>query len=308
MANIPLLYWRKAKKAEPLTASPFKSEEEFERTVFDTPDVLGDIYPLKRQIRGGSKPGIPDIVGIDADGAVCVIEMKNSNVDAGVIPQVLKYAIWAETNPDSIKALWLEAKDRPEGREINWEDYEVRILVIAPSIDRNTVENVTKINYQVDLFEITRWAKGNQSWLLVNKLEPPQSKRVKPVSGLKVYDQSAYESMFNPRSVPGFLQTCRAMQEFCVKNKWPVEGKYNKHYYACKVGNSIVFGVHWIGSRSYALFFKVPEFYAKKTRVTGYKMHMYQKQWHRAVFPVTADHLHLKNFKPFLQTALKQRQ
>ena len=77
MANIPLLYWRKGTKARLLNASPFKSEEEFEQTVFDTPDVLGDIYLLKRQIRGGSKPGIPDIVGIDADGAVCVIEMKN---------------------------------------------------------------------------------------------------------------------------------------------------------------------------------------------------------------------------------------
>jgi hypothetical protein len=33
------------------------------------------------------------------------IAMKNTNVDAVVIPQVLKYAIWAETNPDSIKAL-----------------------------------------------------------------------------------------------------------------------------------------------------------------------------------------------------------
>jgi len=307
MANIPLLYWRKAKRAGLLTASPFKSEEEFEQTVFETPDVLGDIYLLKRQIRGGSKPGIPDIIGVDADGAVCVIEMKNTNVDAGVIPQVLKYAIWAETNPDSIKALWLEATDRPEGREINWEDYEVRILVIAPSIDRNTVENVTKINYQVDLFEIGRWSKGKQSWLLVNKLEPAQSKKVKPVSGLKTYDQSTYEGIFNPKSVPGFLKTCRTVQELCAKNKWPVEGKYNKYYYGCKVGNSIVFGVHWIGSRSYALFFKVPESYARKTKVPSYKMLRYEKQWNQVLFAVTPDHLQLKNFKPFFQTALKQR-
>jgi Holliday junction resolvase len=43
------------------------------------------MYLLKRQIRGGSKPGIPDIIGVDADGAVCVVEMKNTNADAGVI-------------------------------------------------------------------------------------------------------------------------------------------------------------------------------------------------------------------------------
>jgi hypothetical protein len=203
--------------------------------------------------------------------------------------------------------LWLEATDRPEGLEVNWEEYEVRILVIAPSIDRSTLEHVTKINYQVDLIEIAKWSEGKQSWLLVNKLEATPSKKVRPVSGLKVYDQSVYGSIFNPKSVPGFLKVSKAVQDFCVKNKWPVEGKYNKNYYGCKIGNSIVFGVKWIGSRSYGLFFKVPEPYARKTRVPGYKMHKYEKPWHQAVFQVTGDNLQLKRFKQLYQTALKQR-
>jgi hypothetical protein len=32
--------------------------------VFDTPSVLGDIYLLKRQVRGGGKQGIPDITAL----------------------------------------------------------------------------------------------------------------------------------------------------------------------------------------------------------------------------------------------------
>src|SRR2546425_1422565 len=123
-------------------------------------------------------------------GTVCVIEMKNTHVDAGVIPQVLKYVIWAETNPDSIKSLWLEAANRPEGLQVNWEDYSVRILVIAPSIDRSTLEHVNKIAYPVDLIEIARWSQVKESWLLVNKLEAISGKRVKPVTGLKTYDRS----------------------------------------------------------------------------------------------------------------------
>src|SRR2546425_11042487 len=105
MANIPLLYWRNGAKTLLLNASPFKSEQEFEQTVFETPAVLGDIYLLKRHIRGGSKPGIPDIVGIYSDGTVCGIEMKNTHVDPGVIAQVLKTAIWTQTNTDSINYL-----------------------------------------------------------------------------------------------------------------------------------------------------------------------------------------------------------
>lgn len=307
MANIPLLYWQKGTKTTPVKASPFKSEQEFEQTVFDTPAVLGDIYLLKRQIRGGSKPGIPDIVGIDSEGTVCVIEMKNTDVDAGVIPQVLEYAIWAETNPDSIKSLWLEATDRPEGLEVNWDDYQVRIFVIAPSIDRTTLEHVNKIAYPVDLVEIARWAHGKESWLLVNRLEAIPSKRVRPVSGLKTYDKSAYESLFNPKSVPGFLAVCKRVQDFAEKNEWPVEGKFNKHYFGCKVGNYVVFGVKWLGSRSYALMFKIPEPYAKKCKVQGFKMLRYEKLWREAIFPVTAENLDLKRFRKLYQTALEQR-
>jgi len=306
MAKIPLLYWHKGAKVVPIHASPFKSEQEFEQTVFETPAVLGDIYLLKRQIRGGSKPGIPDIVGIDSDGTVCVIEMKNTDVDANVIPQVLKYAIWAETNPDSIKSLWLEATDRPEGLEVNWEDYSVRILVIAPTIDRSTLEHVNKIAYPVDLIEIARWSQAKESWLLVNKLEAIPGKRVKPVTGLKTYDKASYESWANPKSVPGFLSVCKAVQDLAAKSNWPVECKFNKYYFGCKVGNSLVFGVKWSGTLSYALFFKVPEPYSKRTKVQGFDQR-YDKLWHYAVFAVTAENVNLKKFKHFFQTALEQR-
>jgi hypothetical protein len=85
--------------------------------------------------------------------------MKNKEVDAAVIPQVLEYAIWAESNPDSVKNLWLEAKDRPEDLTPDWDEYGLRVIVVAPYIDRTTLEHVTKINYPVDLIEVSRWAE-----------------------------------------------------------------------------------------------------------------------------------------------------
>jgi RecB family endonuclease NucS len=50
-------------------------------------------YPIKRQVRGSDKKGIPDILGIDQNGSICIIEMKNVVVDSNVIPQVLEYAL-----------------------------------------------------------------------------------------------------------------------------------------------------------------------------------------------------------------------
>jgi hypothetical protein len=118
MAN---LFWKTPQGVKALLATPFKTEDEFERTVFSTSELLEDIFLLKRQIRGGNKTGIPNIVGIDSDGNVCIIEMKNCPVDSSIIPQVLQYAFWSENNPDSIKSLWLECDSRLDDITVSWE-------------------------------------------------------------------------------------------------------------------------------------------------------------------------------------------
>lgn len=54
MAN---LFWRrKTGDTLNLLSVPFKSEEEFERAIFETKGLLEDVYLLKRQVRGGMKP------------------------------------------------------------------------------------------------------------------------------------------------------------------------------------------------------------------------------------------------------------
>ena len=181
MAN---LFWIRKASTLNLLSVPFKSEEEFERAVFNTKGLLEDVYLLKRQVRGGKKAGIPDIVGIDSDGNVCIVEMKNVPVDASILPQVLQYAFWAESNPDSIKTLWLEAKEQPEDVQISFDHYEVRIIVIAPSIDRSTLGLVDKINYPVDLVEVKRWVEDGNEFLLVNRLEHEARGKVRPVRPL----------------------------------------------------------------------------------------------------------------------------
>ena len=48
MAN---LFWKKNKKTRSLLATSFKTEDEFERFVVDTPELLEDIFLIKRQVR-----------------------------------------------------------------------------------------------------------------------------------------------------------------------------------------------------------------------------------------------------------------
>ena len=52
MAN---LFWKTNEDTKSLLSKSFKSEEEFETIVFNTPEILEDIFLIKRQIRGGKQ-------------------------------------------------------------------------------------------------------------------------------------------------------------------------------------------------------------------------------------------------------------
>jgi hypothetical protein len=304
---MPSLHWKKnASTTVNVALAPYRTEQEFEHDVFHTPEALGDIFLLKRQVRGGAKKGIPDIVGIDIDGRICIIEMKNIPIDATIIPQLLEYAIWAESNPDSIKSLWLEATIRPDDREINWDNPEIRVVVVAPSIDRETLNHVNKVNYQIDLIEMTRWRSRNDTWLLVSRLEPSPTKKHRPVSGLINYDRLAYEERYESSAVRSYIALCDSINKISLAQKWPVERKFNKHYCGFKVGSNIVFGVKWTSRKKFGIFIKVSDAVARRERLNAYE-YRYESQWNHALFRSKGNTFKVANFKSLLARAVKER-
>lgn len=298
MAN---LFWKTKEGTKSLLATPFKTEEEFEKIIFNTREILEDIFLLKRQIRGGSKSGIPDIVGIDNDGNICIVEMKNAYVDASIIPQVLQYAFWAETNPDSVKSLWLECDNKPDDLTISWDNFQVRIIIIAPRILQSTLDIVEKINYPVDLIEIGRWVEGENQLLLVRKLEPEEKKgKVKPVSGQPIYDEDFYEHEYNKESAKYFLNYIREVENIIKEKGWNLETKFNKHYCGFKAGFFNAFGIKWIGSKTFAFFFKLSEKEAKEVNIP---MTKYDKQWKEAVYYIEPQKTKAQDFKKLFHMA-----
>lgn len=296
MAN---LFWKsKNKKTLNLVPFPFVSEEDFEKTVFETKELLEDITLLRRQIRGGRKTTRPDMIGVDSNGNVCIIEMKNVNVDADIIPQVLEYAIWAESNPDSIKNLWLERDDTTDEIEIDWDTYTVRIIIIAPKIDQSTLTMINRIRYDVDLIEITRWQEKNNEFLLVNNMKPAIEKRSRTTKGLTTYDQSFYEGTRNKQSVKEFLKYCRETEKIIKRKKWPLEMKYNAFYCGFKLGFFNAFSVKWIGTKSFAFYIKIPENIALKYQPKGVKMDRYSSNWGSAVYIIEPGKTKVSSFIP----------
>jgi hypothetical protein len=287
-----------------LVPTSFTSEEEFERFIFDTAELLEDVFLLKRQVRHGRKAGVPDIIGVDNDGRVCILEMKNTGVDASILPQVLSYAFWAEQNPDAIKALWLEAPKQPEDIQPDWDNIQVRIIVIAPWIDRSTLNLVSKTTYQVDLIEIKRWIQGPNQFLLVSKLEPDRAVGVKPVRGLEVIDRDFYLQHYNKQSVDAFLSYARQVEKLIKRNGWELEIKFNKAYCGFKHGFFNAFGIKWLGTKTFAFFFKLPKGAADRASPRDQSMDKYEELWKEAVYKIEPSKTRVDAFLPLFKKSL----
>jgi len=300
MAN---LFWKTPSGTRSLASTPFKTEEEFEKTVFHTSEILEDIFLIKRQIRGGRKSGIPDIVGIDTDGNVCIVEMKNTVVDSGIIPQVLQYAFWAETNPDSIKSLWHECDNKPDDVTVNWDSLQVRILIIAPTILRSTMDLVDKVNYQVDLIEVKRWIEGENILLLVTKLEPETKPKPKPASGLSVYDEEFYTTRFNKQSAKEFIKYAKQLEQLVHQKGWDLEIKFNKNHCGFKAGFFNAFGIEWIGSKTFAFFVKLSEEEAKRFEIHTTR---YEPEWKQAIYFITPGETKISDYSKLFEQAYRK--
>ena len=223
MAN---LFWKNEKEELfSINQQPFRTEEELENYLYKTPQLLGDLLIISRQTKSGTRRDIPDLIAIDADGNVVIIELKKASASEDVIPQVLRYAIWAETNPDSIKNLWLEFPDKPDDWKIDWDNLTIKIMVIAETIPINVLRLANRITYPVEFLEVTRFVfKGNE-FVLVNSRTPEEIQTVGTAKGKQNWDEAWYKQNFNPASVDVFLHTVSKVEEITRMQGWNLESK-----------------------------------------------------------------------------------
>ena len=301
MAN---LYWKKDKKILAATETPFKTEEELEHYLLDTRGILSDIYILNRQVRARAVSGIeiPDMIGIDSEGTIVIIENKNVPVDEKIISQVLNYALWAEANPDSIKNLWLEADQ--EGVEPEWDNLQIRIIIVAPEIKQHLAKFISKIGYPIDLLEIKKFNIGKDEFIVLNKIEANVF-TAKPVHGKRSYDIVYYAKEHNKESVKKFEQVVNRTESFIHKNGWKLEKKFNQGYIGFKYGFPLVFGIQWLGSRSFGLFFKIPKSKMKKIIVPGLEFRGYIDRWSQVEYKINSPDFDIKKLTPLFLASYK---
>jgi hypothetical protein len=279
------LYWKSKDQTRGLAEKLFRSETDFEQYVLDNQDILGgDIYVIYRQIRSGSRQGIPDMLGVDQDARVCIIELKNEEADESILPQALGYAIWAETNPDSIKAIWLESKQKPEGIALDWDNLDIRIILIAPSFKSTVPRMAGKIGYQVDLVQVRRYSSEQEEFLVVDVLEEKSQGKAKTTKTLGEWNWDFYKSEHGDEATAQFKSVVDAVAEFVEQRGWDLPYNHNKYYTGFKFGNRVVFNVAWGGTYAWNIRFKLPEEVAKKFKSQSWEFQRYDNSFHEAIF------------------------
>jgi hypothetical protein len=303
MAN---LFWKKDQ--EPLitlAADQFKTEDELESYLYKHPQLLGDLVIISRQTKTGNKRDIPDLIALDADNNVVIIELKRDTADENVIAQVLRYAIWAETNPDSIKNLWLECDHKPDGMVINWESLNIKIMIIAPTIPGPVLRLVNRITYSVELYEITRFLSGANEFVLVNPRQPETIPNVGVSKGQPVWDENWYRQRYDPASVDVFLSTVRRIEKIIKDKGWKLETRFNKDYVAFKYGFPNVFHLGWIGVKSFCVVFKVPKEIASAIHIEGIEPLRYAEEWNQVLYKVEGKDFPIEKLLPLFEESYR---
>ncbi len=279
------IYWRTPEGTRNLVETPFATETQLERYLYDNQDILGgDISIIHRQIQTGARQGIPDMIGVDQDARICILELKNVEADESILPQALGYAIWAETNPDSIKAIWLESKNVPEDVEIDWGDLEIRIILVAPAFKQNVQHMAGKLGYPIDLVQVRRYCLESDEMLLVEFLE--QSRAPKPgVTKVRGdWDWAYYEEEHGKEATAEFREAVESLARFVKRKGWSLPYNLNKYYTGFKLGNKVVFDVGWWGAQSWKVRAKLAEGTGADLSGVLWQYRGYQRAFHQAIF------------------------
>ncbi len=299
------LYWKSQAGLQSLVEKPFSSENELERFIFANQEILGgDISIIYRQIKTGSKQGIPDMLGVDQDGRICIVELKNTEADEGILPQALGYAIWAETNPDSIKAIWLESEHKPDETQLEWDNLDIRVILIAPSFKSSVLSMSGKIGYQLDLITIRRYIHEDNEFLLINNLDPTAQTKVKTTKVSRDWTWEYYESEHGTQATSQFKKMVKSIEDFAARRGWNLPYNLNKHYTGFKLGNRVVFNVAWEGSKAWKVKLKLPEKVGWDLKGQSWEFQSYDSAFREAIFrPLNPDNPSVEELESLLLAA-----
>ena len=66
-----------------------------------------------------------------------------------------------------------------------------------------------------------------------------------------------------------------------------------------------MFGINFIGSKSFCLFFKIPKDVSDRIEIDGYEPYRYEEEWKQVLYKVESSNIDLEKFDPLFEAAYK---
>lgn len=133
------------------------------------------------------------------------------------------------------------------------------------------------------MIEVNRWTDGGEQFLLVRTLEDEGGTRPGPVGGLEEYDLTYFENNYNKDSAKEFWRFAAELEAVVAQKKWPLQKKFTQTYCTFKSGFFGVFGIQWVGTKTFAFFVKVSEPTSKRLSPHPTR---YQPDWKQALYNI----------------------
>lgn len=292
--------------AEAVSEVPFTDEVgDLESFLKNNPGILGEqVTVFAEQVDTGL--GRMDLLAMDQSleqGKLLLIELKNRPADINVLVQVLRYASWVSTSPDSIKLLLekggLGAEDA---------DLKPRIVIVAPDIEDELVELSQYIAaFEFSFLQVRRFRLGPEFLVVVEtKTITPEKKT--PVSVQEEWNWERYERDLRiPKARLDLGKwLVSKIQDVCAEKGWSLEFRFRKGYTPFQMpGNWNVIGTENRWAKGWCIWFKLPAppeevgltvpLWAEQT--------YWAKDWHIFYINVTGKHVDFAELEPFFEHA-----
>lgn len=245
--------------AEAIAEAPFADEvSDLESFLKRNPSILGEqVRIFAEQVDTGL--GRMDLLGMDESleqGKLLLIELKNKPADTNVLVQVLRYASWVSTSPDSIKLL-LEKR----GLDAENADLKPKIVIVAPDIEDELVELSQYIAaFEFSFLQVKRFRLGSEFLAVVeSKAIAPEKKT--PVSVQEEWDWGRYERDLKiPKARLELAKwLVSEIQNVCAEKGWSLEFRFRKGYTPFQMlGGWNVIGTENRWAKGWCIWFKLP--------------------------------------------------
>lgn len=231
----------KNKEAEKLKKVDFKNEKEIENILEENPSIVSSSIIIARQGQldfAGSKH-IPDLIGVDEEGRIQVIELKNNQVSLDILPQVLRYQSSAKEYPSDIRLLWERFNDRPKGLELDTK-LSPEIIIAAPSISRELKDTVTSMSMEFRLVEISKFKKEENIIVVSRQIEQREMERKSPSKGYeKGWAAFKNRKGASEEEIELMKYIANELTDFFEDKGWNIEMNFKQNYIAFQYGGNL---------------------------------------------------------------------